>query len=88
MLTQRRYNLKGVGTGDDHARLADGVDHFETLRQDLAPFRGQHHCWLYHELYDHDYGPGRPQLGFRDLLRIGQIWVDLKVAVQFVEPVP
>ena len=33
-------------------------------------FPGEHHCWLYHDLYDHT------GLDWRDLLRIDMIWVD------------
>ena len=41
-----------------------------------SSFRGQRHCWLYHDLYDHC------GLDWSDLLRIGSIWVDFKINEQ------
>ena len=32
-----------------------------------------YHCWLFHSLYGHT----KPRLTFRDMLRIGDIWVDI-----------
>jgi len=32
-----------------------------------------YHCWLFHSLYDNT----KPRLTFRDMLRIGDIWVDI-----------
>ena len=40
------------------------------------PTQNEYHCWLYHHLYDH------AGLCWADLLRIGRIWVDLKVTYQ------
>jgi hypothetical protein len=40
------------------------------------PTQLEYHCWLYHHLYDH------AGLCWEDLLRIGRIWVDLKVTYQ------
>jgi hypothetical protein len=39
-------------------------------------FTGEHHCYLYHQLYDHCY------LDWRDLLRIGSLYVDIKIEEQ------
>lgn len=39
-------------------------------------FNGQHHCYLYHQLYDHSY------LSWRDLLRIKCWWVEFEIAEQ------
>jgi len=36
----------------------------------------QPHCYLYHELYDHS------SLDWRDLLRIGGMWLDIKIDEQ------
>ena len=44
----------------------------------FPPFEGEHHCWLYHCLYDH------MCLAWRDLLRIGSIGVDLRVTYQIL----
>ncbi len=48
-----------------------------------SALQAEHHCWLYHNLYDHS------GLSWEDLLRIGPIEVDLKVTYQHacdVEP--
>lgn len=42
------------------------------------------HCWLFHDLYDHDQGPQSPRLSLRDCLRIGHIWVDVQVWQQYL----
>lgn len=39
-------------------------------------FSGEKHCYLYHQLYDH-FG-----LDWRDLLRIGSLYVDIKIEEQ------
>ena len=39
-------------------------------------FTGECHCYLYHQLYDHCY------LDWRDLLRIGSLYVDIKIEEQ------
>lgn len=41
-----------------------------------------HHCWLFHELYDHEYGLGQQRLSIQDILRIGLIWIDIDIQVQ------
>ena len=33
--------------------LADGMDHRESGRPDMAQLDGEPHCWLFHDLYDH-----------------------------------
>ncbi|MBW8066451.1 MAG: hypothetical protein GJU73_03310 [Ferrovum sp.] len=42
----------------------------------------ENHCYIFHDLYDHSWGPGRQQLSFRDILRIGQIWIDIEIQAQ------
>ncbi len=41
------------------------------------PLRHQHHCWLFHDLYDHSF----PRLGWQNILRIGDVqantWIRL-----------
>lgn len=41
------------------------------------------HCWLFHDLYDHDYSIYAPALSFRDCLRIGQIFIDVEILQQY-----
>ncbi len=40
------------------------------------PDQEEHHCWLFHQLYDHS------ELSWADLLRIGSIWVDVNLTLQ------
>lgn len=48
------------------------VNHAESKQS----FEGEHHCYIYHQLYDHCY------LDWRDLLRIGRLYVDIKIEEQ------
>jgi hypothetical protein len=41
------------------------------------------HCWLFHDLYDHSYGPESPMLSWEDCLRIGAIHVNVQVLQQY-----
>lgn len=41
------------------------------------------HCWLFHDLYDHSYGPESPMLSWEDCLRIGTISVSVQVLQQY-----
>lgn len=41
------------------------------------------HCWLFHDLYDHDHGIDSPRVSLRDCLRIGAIRVDVQVTRQY-----
>lgn len=47
--------------------------YFSEFRDD---FEGQHHCYMYHELYAYSY------LEWSDLLRIGDIYVEIKIEEQ------
>jgi hypothetical protein len=40
------------------------------------PEKLEHHCWFYHQLYDH------AEISWDDMLRIGDIWVDINVILQ------
>lgn len=51
---------------------ATNVDHAESCQD----FPNERHCYLYHELYDHCY------LDWRDLLRIGDLYVEIKIDEQ------
>jgi|SRR3989338_4113958 len=49
----------------------------DDLEMDFSEsFTGEKHCYLYHQLYDHFY------LDWRDLLRIGSLYVDIKIDEQ------
>lgn len=80
ILTHRDEMLK------DMARtriLADGMDHRESGRPDMAQLDGEPHCWLFHDLYDHSYGFSKPSVPLRDCLRIGKILVDVVIRQQY-----
>lgn len=65
-----------------HPFWADGMDHgrefSELQRYGIGPV-----CWLFHELYHHDYGSGRQSLTLQDISRIGSVWIDVFTVDQF-----
>jgi hypothetical protein len=67
-------SLKGIGTGEHPIASRYNWNEFQCMDGD--PQQQEHHCWLYHHLYDHS------GLRWEDLLRIGHIWVDLQVTYQ------
>ena len=82
LVTLKEY-LKGLRNPTQAFGIDDGMNHNECQWGDGHPMQGEFHCWLYHCLYDHT------DLWFEDMLRIGHIWVDLKVLYQHksdVEP--
>ncbi len=63
-----------------HKRIFNTRENWNDRRFD--GMEDEKHCWMYHELYDH----ARPHLAWKDLLRIGTIWVDVVVVYQnFIE---
>ena len=60
---------------------SDAMDWSESIMQ--TDLRAKPHCWLFHDLYDHDYGRESPRVPFRDCLRIGHIFVDVIVRQQY-----
>lgn len=40
------------------------------------PLRNEHHCYLFHRLYDHT------DLSWNDILRIGMVWFEIKTTFQ------
>jgi hypothetical protein len=59
-----------------HFGLADGQNHNEFMHWVNHPMKDEFHCWVYHCLYDHAH------LGWEELLRIGEIWIDMSVIYQ------
>jgi len=60
--------------------LGGDVNHNEFQNWKDHPMKNEHHCWLYHCLYDHT------ELGWIDILRTGSIWVEIKCDLQnFIE---
>lgn len=41
------------------------------------------HCWLFHDLYDHDLGVDSPAVSLRNCLRIGSIFLDVYIVQQY-----
>jgi len=66
--------------GDRNHNIFENSDHIMS---------DEHHCWLYHCLYDHLIHPvgSADRLSFDDILRIGLIWFDLKVTYQYFDEV-
>jgi len=73
-LTQRRISLKRLPRDWG---LGDGQDHREPVRHFPGDLNEVPHCWLFHDLYDHDYGLEQPSLMLQDCLRVG--WMSLFV---------
>ncbi len=69
--------LKGIST-QDHDHRWDETNHNEFQGWASHEMRDEHHCWLYHCLYDHAH------LSWEDILRIGDIWFDIKATYQYV----
>jgi hypothetical protein len=67
------YNAKCEADSD--FGLDDGKNHNECQFFEAHPMQGEHHCWLFHELYDHK------EL-WDDILRADMIWVDVIVRRQ------
>jgi hypothetical protein len=40
------------------------------------PDQDEHHCWFYHQLYDHT------KIEWEDILRIGDIWININLILQ------
>ena len=80
ILTHRDEMLKDIART---RILADGMDHRESGRPDMAQLDGEPHCWLFHDLYDHSYGFSKPSVPLRDCLRIGKILVDVVIRQQY-----
>ena len=79
-LTHREETLKDIART---RMLADGGNHRESGRTDMAQLGAEPHCWLFHDLYDHSYGFSMPSVPLRDCLRIGKIWVDVVIRQQY-----
>lgn len=73
-LTVRKEDLKRI------YRLADDKDHRDLPMRQL---KGERHCWLFHDLYDHSYGLRAPRVPLCECLRIGTAWVDIVIRQQY-----
>ena len=76
ILTERTYLLKR-----DKSHYLGG-DWRESCRKFPGNLNEVPHSWIFHELYDHSYGPGKEALSLHDCLRIDWIWVRIMVEHQ------
>jgi hypothetical protein len=61
----------------DHSLLASTENWNDLSIPDLDhPEQNEHHGWFYHQLYDH------AKISWDDMLRIGDIWVDINLTLQ------
>jgi hypothetical protein len=61
----------------DHSLLASADNWNDCGIPDMDdPNKNEHHCWFYHQLYDH------AKLSWENMLRIGDIWVDINLTLQ------
>jgi len=61
----------------DHSLLASDENWNDLSLPDLDnPEQREHHGWFYHQLYDHT------KITWEDMLRIGDIWVDINITLQ------
>jgi hypothetical protein len=51
-------------------------ENHNAYQHDEHPLKNQHHCYLFHHIYDHTY------LAWEDIIRIEQIWIDVILSVQ------
>lgn len=56
--------------------MGDGNNHNDMEGWENCPMSHEHHCSMYHALYDHT------GLGWVNMLRIGNIWIDIEVVYQ------
>lgn len=75
-LTGRRYRIR---KDPDEATLFDLSDDWGVGE---SHFGVENHSYIFHDLYDHGYGPGQQELSPRDILRIGDAWVEIEIKVQ------
>ena len=74
ILTTRSESLK-------YLRSDGTLNYSEGIGPDAL--EAEHHCWRFHDLYDHDYGEDAPHLSLHDCLRVGKIYIDVQVWQQY-----
>jgi hypothetical protein len=72
-LTERQYTESCIRNQEDW-RTGGAFDPIPVSEQ---------HDWLLHDLNDHDYGLGAGPLSWKNIARIGEIWVDLCIREQY-----
>ncbi len=61
--------------------MIDGSNWNEFRNRDGHPMQSERHCYLYHCLYDHT------NIGWSNILRIENIWIDIRYSCQHREAV-
>ena len=70
--------LDGISTKwDREFFIGDGINH-NVSNPENNPMKGEHHCWLYHCLYDHTH------LSWEEVTSIQTFWVEIKTLRQYV----
>ena len=76
IMTMHEY-VKGISDKERGDYPWDETNHNEFQHRDFHDMKDEHHCWLYHCLYDHT------ELTWDDMLRIGSFWMDIHVCYQY-----
>jgi len=69
---------KFLPDGKDTKWCFETQNHNEFVGWKQHQMKDDYHCWWFHCLYDHN------QVDFKDMLRIGTIWTDIKVQYQYI----
>ena len=78
-LTSRSLVLENLlKEKDEEGKIIDWAESFAPEFLHTEP-----HCWLFHDLYDHSYGPESPSLSFENCARIGKIFVEVQIRQQY-----
>ena len=72
--------FKGIASDSKNFPWRWSDNHNEFKGWANHPLRDEHHCWWLHCLYDHNY------LEISDILSIGDIWSDINVSYQYLNP--
>jgi hypothetical protein len=77
ILTSRNYWISRQGANGETELLEDRNWH-----EGVAPGMLESPCYIFHDLYCHSLGSGRQRLSMRDVLRIGDAWINIEIQAQ------
>jgi hypothetical protein len=74
-----RESLKGISSTSNRFRtkINDEINHNEFEYRENHPMRSEHHCWLFHCLYDHEH------LSWEEIADIKYFWIDIAPRYQY-----
>lgn len=78
-VTEINEYLKGISKKSDSYPWSLEDNHNEYRAWENHPMQNEYHCWWFHCLYDHNH------LEWENILKIGEIWSDLKVYYQYFD---